>query len=147
MPTRHISRFLHRNHRLHPILARIDNDRRLLEAVRTAVPDGLKEHCVHAAVQGDALILFTTSPVWATRLRFAAPDLIQSIPGLSPDTRLTVRIATGSNIPRPGPHPPKASRLSPETRHHLLQAADGLADADLAAALRRLAHGHTQSSE
>ena len=142
MPTHHISRFLHRNNRLHPILIRIDRDRRILDAIRDSLPGDLRNHCIHVAVQDDnELVIHTTSPVWATRLRFVAPDLVRAIPELSPSMRVTVRIASTpyrQHIRSPGQTGP---RLSPGARLHLLEAAEDLMDENLAAALRRLARG------
>jgi len=145
MPTRHISRFLHRNNRLRPILVRIDRDRRILDAIRDALPGDLRNHCIHAAAQNDnELVIHTTSPVWATRLRFVAPELVRAIPELSPSTRITVRIASIPDNRQHTQSPRRTEpRLSPEARRHLLEAADDVANADLAAALRRLARGRT----
>lgn len=148
MPTRHINRFLRRNNRLRPILVRIDRDRRILESIRDALPGDLKNHCIHATAEDGDLIVYTTSPVWATRLRFVAPDLVRAIPKLPPSTRVTVRIAStpeaGRRIQTPRQNGPS---LSSGARQHLLEAADGLTDPTLAAAFRRLARGNVQTKK
>ena len=149
MPTHHINRFLHRNNRLHPILVRIDRDRHILDKVRDALPDSVRNHCLHATVEDGGLIIFTTSPVWATRLRFLAPDLIRAIPELPSGTGVTVRIAIDPETRQQaqGPQDPNGPRLSAGARQHLLEAADGLQDTKLAAALRQLAGNSPNPAE
>jgi hypothetical protein len=115
-------------------LARRDD---LLRRVRRALPGDLAPHCVAAELDGPALRLLADSGSWATRLRYLARDLRESLRAedlivsavevrvLPPDAR-TERAAE------------RAPVRSKSAATCLEQAADGIEDDALRAALRRL---------
>jgi hypothetical protein len=53
----------------------IRSQKNLLADVRRCLPADLSPHCLHARLRVDTLVLHTDSPVWATRLRYLAPQL------------------------------------------------------------------------
>lgn len=137
---RHASRFLQTSDRTAAFLAVIERNRRLLQAVRDKLPSPLDAHCLHASLEGGLLTLVTDSPVWGSRLRFFAPELMQiAIAKQGPIEKCRVRVHP--------PHTPspdegrsgQVNRLSGATVKLLLDAADGLGETELASALRRLA--------
>lgn len=54
----------------------ISAQKALLNRVRRFLPDDLGSHCVAAQMREHQLVLHTDSPVWATRLRYVAPQLV-----------------------------------------------------------------------
>ncbi|WP_293646310.1 DUF721 domain-containing protein [Thiolapillus sp.] len=108
----------------------------LLEQIRQLLPDTLKPHCIHARLNGTRLILHTDSPVWATRLRFHAPQILDRTRKLAPNlTKLDVRIFLPDAI-RPGRKP--LGSLPRRTAELVSQLADSIDDDAIRAALKRL---------
>jgi len=54
----------------------ISAQKALLENVRRLLPRDLADHCVAAQKRDQQLILHADSPVWGTRLRYNAPQLL-----------------------------------------------------------------------
>lgn len=119
-------------------LARLRALDALLSAVRQALPEPLAGHCVGAVSQDRQLVLFADSPLWATRLRYAAPILLEGLGAAARGFReVRVRVMlppAGSAPPAPPPRalPAEVARLVEET-------AAGLEDRALGDALARLA--------
>jgi len=137
---RHIKNFLRQSPAAAGLLEGVDRDARLLRSTQGAVPPELRAHCLHASLEDGRLSLVTDGPVWASRLRFAAPELLAGLRGhgLAAEA-VRVRVAPPQ---APGPQTSAMGAqpgLSRETRAHLREAAAQIADPDLAAALRRLA--------
>jgi hypothetical protein len=108
----------------------------LLEQVRKTLPTPLDEHCLHARIDGDRLILHTDSPAWSTGLRFHAPRILKELRPLAPNLKKTdIRILVEQNI---RPAKTLRSSLPGETARLIRNLADGLADPDLRAAFKRL---------
>jgi len=59
----------------------------LLEKVRQLLPEDLASHCIAAQRRDQQLILHTDSPVWATRLRYIAPQLTSLLKSGDPSLR------------------------------------------------------------
>jgi hypothetical protein len=62
-----------------PILERARKLSRLEQAVLQLLPAELGEHCKVLNLKNETLVLATSSPAWAGRLRFAAPDLLRRL--------------------------------------------------------------------
>ncbi len=62
-----------------PILQRAGKLVRLEQAVLQLLPADLGAHCKVVNLKQEILILATTSPAWAGRLRFATTDLIRQL--------------------------------------------------------------------
>ena len=62
-----------------PILERARRLQRLEQAVLRLLPENLSAHCTVQNLKSEILVLATSSPAWAARLRFAAPDLIKQL--------------------------------------------------------------------
>ena len=136
----HINNFLRRNKAAAGLLDGVERDARLLKAMQRALAAELRPHCLHAALDGERLWLLTDGPVWASRLRFAAPDLLAGLcaqGAVATDVQVRVAPAKGLGARVDGPR--AAPRLSSATVAHLKVAAATMDDADLAAALLRLA--------
>ncbi len=124
------------------LLAGVERDARLVGAVRSALADELRPHCLHAALEGARLSLLTDGPAWASRLRFAAPELLAALAArgtMAAQVRIRVAPVAGSGAV--AERPAVRERLSPGTVAHLRAAAAGMDDPELAAALLRLAGG------
>jgi len=138
----HASRFLRHNEKIAGCLTAIERHTQLLHEIRAVLPPPLDEHCLHAALDTGVLTLITDSPVWSSRLRFFTPELEHHLtPRHGPIVTCRIRVQ-----PRASVSSSKASgnMLSTTTIQHLMDAAAGIEDARLAAALRRLAKGGTR---
>lgn len=136
----HASSYLRESDTIAALLDALERNQRLLSTVRTALPSPLDTHCLHASIDGTRLTLVTDSPVWGSRLRFFAPQLETALArqyGSIRDYRVRVQppqVHTTAEAHTKGGH-----GLSARAADHLMEAADGLEDRDLANALRRLA--------
>lgn len=129
-----IRQYLEQQAQITPLLHQARRQEALLERVRRCLPEDLRQQCVAALAREDALILFASSPVWGSRLRFAAPGLLTS---LGEHRALRVRVIPEAGTP--AETPPVNRRISRETAALLLETANHLGDPALGATLRRLA--------
>ena len=139
-PIRHACRFLAGNEKIAAYLDTIERNASLLRDIRRALPAPLDEHCLHASLDAGVLTLVTDSPAWASRLRFFAPELERNPDShSSPVVSCRIRIQPQALTPSPQSGREAGYKLSRRTADHLIEAAQGIEDAGLAAALRRLA--------
>lgn len=138
----HISNFMRRNQAAVGLVECVERDARVHQAVRRVLAAELRPHCLHATLEGGRLCLLTDSPVWASRLRFVAPELLVALGAqgtVATEVRVRIAPAAGQGSGMGGER--AAARLSQATVAHLRVAAATMEDADLAAALLRLAGG------
>ena len=62
-----------------PILERARKLARFEQAVLRLLPADLGAHCRVLNLKNEILVLATTTPAWAVRLRFAAPELLKQL--------------------------------------------------------------------
>jgi hypothetical protein len=144
----HASRFLRGNSAISALLPGIERNAELVRVVRSILPPPLADHCLHASFDENTLVLVTASPVWATRLRFFAPELLRSLPeswGYAASCR--IRIQPSSEPHRERGAESRSSRLTQSTVAHLLDAAESVKDEEIAAAFRRLAKAGAGSDQ
>lgn len=95
---------------------------------------------VTTRIENQTLVLYTTSPAWATRLRYLGPRLLSQVgtlPTLAAVTRIRICIVPAAEAP---PSPPSTRpTLSNDSAALLHRAADTLQDEALAGVFRRLA--------
>jgi hypothetical protein len=131
-----VSRFLRPDETTAASLAAVQRNGRLLREIRDVLGAPLDEHCLHASLDGRVLTLVTDSPVWSSRLRFFAPEIERGLdPSHGPVSAWRIRVRPSAGERRTGPR----HKLSSAAVQHLINAAAGIADVRLAAALRRLA--------
>lgn len=113
--------------------------RRILKAVRAALPGVLAGHCQDCVVKPNRLILYLDSPLYSAQLRFHVPQLQQR---LDREQGVYFREIQVRNliplIPR-APTKPKPGLPSPAVAEWLQAAASGDEADELACALRKLA--------
>ncbi|MBA3494147.1 MAG: DUF721 domain-containing protein [Gammaproteobacteria bacterium] len=120
----------------------VNRARRLaaLEGVLLSVlPPEWKHHCTVANVQDQTLVVSTTSPVWAARVRLMAPQLLEQLQAQCPNEALRafhVRIHPRVETT----HKPNATRpvLSSGSAGLLLSVSKQCSDHRLGLALERL---------
>lgn len=101
----------------------------------------LNGHCRVLALRDETLILAADSPVWAARLRYQTVELVKQLAGVSSVKLRTVQV----RVRAPDSHPsgrriaPLRQPFSGKNSLVLKQAARGVSDAGLKAALLRLA--------
>lgn len=122
--------------------------RRLDAVIQAAMPDELRAHWRIGRLTAGTLTLFAESPVWAARLRYLVPGLIERLagrPGAAAVRAIRVRVlvtgapsvVTGTpSVKRTGP------AISRTVSDYLCQAADSCGDARLRTVLLDLSrHG------
>jgi hypothetical protein len=125
------------------LVARARSLLELQALVHRLLPEPLNTHCRVLVVRDETLILATSSPVWAARLRFHAPLLVKQL-----SDHKTVKLRTVRVRVRP---PEKTAAASPVRRQTALrpgksgaaalqQAAQTVSDPGLKTALLRLAN-------
>lgn len=145
-PIRHACRFLTGNNQIAAYLDMIERNSKLLRDIRRSLPAPLDEHCLYASLEAETLTLVTDSPVWSSRLRFFAPELQRRLGShSSPIASCRIRVQPRAISTYPTAGKETVYKLSQRAADHLIEAAEGIEDAELAAALRRLARVGTRS--
>ena len=114
-----------------------------LRRVRDLLEPPLAHHCTGAILHGAVLTLLVESPVWASRLRYLAPQLHKQLSrqGIALQ-RINIKIALQGHTPAQRKHP-RARPLSLQNAQLLQSTAEGMSDDKLKAALLRLSR-HTR---
>lgn len=140
-----LSQFIHKVDaldRLRTSTAQLDA---LVREIRAALPAAARDHVVGCAVRPGLLIVFADSAAWATQLRYLQQDILlagNEVLGNSA-RRLQFKVLP----PTPVAGNPPGPGLSKNTRRLLNGAASGVADEELAAALRRLSDAGDQDAD
>ncbi len=127
-----------------PALSRLMEHARQLHhttlAIRKFLPTPLDEHCQPGNIHHYTLILYTSSPAWATRLRYFVPDLIKFLRTRPPTAHIRhIRIIVQPRSPVQAKLDTKRPRLlSQENARLLRHAATTARSPRLSAALHRL---------
>jgi hypothetical protein len=122
------------------------HQQQLLREVERLLPKPLDEHCLAAVREQGRLVLFVDGPVWASRMRFLAPDIARRLRGKPPAPLLEVKIrVVPARRAAPRRDKPTRARLSASTRTLLLESAQSIADPSLRSALKRLARVQSDS--
>ena len=137
--------FLEANRQFGNLLQRVRESQRTIHQVRKILPIDLRPHLSAALRDGDRLVLFADSPVWASRLRFAVPVLRVS---LEPVRHIRIRVApSGGSSSRIRMEPgPRFGAMSPQNAAQIRTIAATVSDPELSGALRRLA-SHVREAE
>jgi len=114
----------------------LKQQRTLLEQIRKILPAPLNEHCRHARIDNERLVLHTDSPAWSTGLRFHAPRIIAGLKSRAPNLKkVDVRIILEQEF---RPAEGRRGSLPEKTAALIRELADGLEDAELRAAFKHL---------
>ena len=76
--------YLQSHQQLRQLHSQIHSQQKLLHHVQQLLPDTLAPHCHTAVQQQTQLTLTADSPVWANRLRYQSPSLLQQIRATQP---------------------------------------------------------------
>jgi hypothetical protein len=111
---------------------------KLLQTVRDCLPSPLNDQLQAAVLNGRTLSLMVHSPVWASRLRYQAPQLLRQLrqQGLTIE-QIRPRITPAVGITRKTKHR-QVEAMSPGSAKALSQVAETLEAGPLQDALRRL---------
>jgi hypothetical protein len=115
---------------------------KLTRLVRESLPSPLKDQLQSAVLSNRTLSLMVTSPVWASRLRYQAPQLLRQLrqQGLKIE-QIRPRIVPAAMATRKTQRR-QADAMSPDSAKALCQVADALEAGPLQEALRRLSRHH-----
>jgi hypothetical protein len=135
---RSINKLIKSQHSLAQLNRQLAQQESLTHQVKALLPAPLDEQLLRAVINGRTLSLLVHSPVWASRLRYLAPQLLRQLrqQGLTLE-QLRPRIVQEQGMERRNRrHRPK--NLSAENAKLLRQTADALDKGPLREALRRL---------
>jgi hypothetical protein len=137
--------YLTRNSLTKTLMRKREQQLKLLRDVEQLLPDSLAGHCLAAAREQGRLVLFVDAPVWASRMRFLAPDIARQLQGKHGQMQgVKIRVLPTRQCASP-PRKRPTARLSSSTRLLLVQVAAGIADPSLKSALERLARIPTKA--
>lgn len=126
------------------LLSHVARLKDLNEQLGRQLPAPLGKHVTVANVHQDTLVLNTASPVWASRLRYLTPailDFVRSRPGFETLRSVRVRISMPDSA-APVRHSRSPLRPSQASAAHLRHVGESIPDPALRAALMRLADRH-----
>ncbi len=112
----------------------------LLETARAALSSELAEQIVGVSLDGETLIVQVEQAVWATRLRYAAPQLLDAFARAFPHLQLSQCKVKISPLPRPLPVEKRRATLPPDSAIEEMETLSRLIDdPQLAKRLEKLA--------
>ena len=132
-----VRRVLESNEQFTRLLQRARENQHNTERVQRLLPTDLARHLSAALFKEDRLVLLTTSPVWASRLRFAEPGLRASLNHVG---EIRVKVLPMSGTARPPMHDrPGVRTLSARSAEQIRTIAAAVSDPQLSQALLHLA--------
>jgi hypothetical protein len=72
--------------------SQIEQQKTLLQILRSGLPETLANHVQHTLLNGNKLLIFTDSAAWAAQLRFHEKAILAGISALSKNTDIVVQI-------------------------------------------------------
>lgn len=147
-PLRSAAEYLRRQRgRVSGLVAHSDRLVRINRLLRAYLPPHLRDHARIVAVGPHCWTVQTDSSAWATRLRYVLPPLQKQLSGELkepvPVLRVRIKPASAKRSVVAG----RRLTLTQDNARLLEGAADGIADRDLGAALRRLAQHARQQRD
>jgi hypothetical protein len=135
-----VHKLLKASRRTSRLLQRVERGRQLTHDIQTLLPSPLASYCQAGDLVEHKLTIITTSPVWAAKLRYLQPTLLQafrSIPTLAQVTEINIKI---SNQPqhRQTPARGRKAHMSPQSAELIRQTADSIEDPALRESLLKL---------
>lgn len=114
--------------------------RQLNQHLLAVLDQPLTDHCQVARYVAGELVIQVDSPVWASRLRYYIPTLLQelkkNIPALQGLKSIKIHVAPAT--PGPVEKPPATREISPAASQNIHAMAEGIEDPQLREALQRL---------
>lgn len=124
---------------LHPdLVARCQSIRRLTARLWAVLPPEFKGHPVVVGCEDGILSILVDSPAWATRLRFAEPQILRRFSLEDPGCRRLKIIVRPGSAPREATRRSRRAPLSEDSARALRHLAETVDDPQLEQALRRL---------
>jgi hypothetical protein len=122
---------------LQRLASEIRAQQRLLADIRRCLPADIGRHCLSAHIRDDVLVVHLSSPAWATRLRYLAPQLVEVLrPEYPALRRIQSRLLIEPSA-RPGAERPGA-RHSAQAADIIHGSAEHASDPGVRDALQRL---------
>lgn len=124
---------------LKPMLERADHLDSLTRELRNILDESIAIHITVANLRDDTIIIAADSPVWATRIRYLAPVMLQffqSRPGLSRCQKIQFKVLPREDVSQDVPV--RTASLSASSAALVRSTAADIKHPDLAQALLRL---------
>ncbi|MDZ7662322.1 DUF721 domain-containing protein [Thiohalophilus sp.] len=114
--------------------------RRLNQHLLAVLAAPLTDHCQVARYDTEQLIIQVDSPVWASRLRYYVPTLLQELKQNIPDLQglKSIKIHVAPATPTPVEKPPDKREITPAASRNIQAMAEAIDDPVLREALQRL---------
>lgn len=120
------------------LVKQVHLNEKLATQIRELLPSEFAPHLANILIQEDRLVLWTTSPVWSSRLRFLLPKISQKFPYIQ-HIRVAVLPPTNNECNITSRLPPITRTLSVENSSQLLELATQVTAPSLQAVLIKLA--------
>ncbi|MDR3430000.1 MULTISPECIES: DciA family protein [Silvimonas] len=135
--------FIGRNRALRQVADRVGEYNRILKALQSALPPEVARACLGAAWSGEALIVGVNSAAAATRIRYAAPDLLEALARAGWEATAILPRVQGS-FREQKPIRAKDLKMGGAARDAFTELADTVEDQQLAAAIRNLLNNQSR---
>ncbi|MBD3609325.1 MAG: DUF721 domain-containing protein [Gammaproteobacteria bacterium] len=119
----------------------IEHEKRLTQNLRALLPSPLAENCQAGGIKNDTLIIFTTSAVWASKLRYLIPTLLADFsehPKFQQVTEINIKINQSTKQPETKGANKNRLTLSMESAELIRQTAESIHDPELRESLLKL---------
>lgn len=114
--------------------------RHLEQSLSSVLDQPLTDHCRIAHRDAEQLVIQVDSPVWASRLRYYVPTLLQELKQNIPALQglKTIKIHVAPALPTPAEKPSPQREISPTASQNIHAMAESVEDPALREALLRL---------
>ena len=141
-----INSIINRSQHLKNLLLISRQQEQILNSIKQLLDTQLAAHCISAHYSKQCLRLYTDSSVWTSRLRFQSKSIARQLTanGL-PAHKIDVRVIPKSEKRTPANKSRSARKISGQTAQNIAQTAGSIDDANLEAALLKLAKSVTRA--
>jgi hypothetical protein len=129
----------HHSERLDLLLGRVRLLRQISDTLHKALPEPLAQHCIAANIDDDTLVVGCDASVWAAKLRYHIPQLLERLKSQADHPALCrIRIRVQPLIMEHSRTTNRRFHLSEHSAAVITSLADNTANLELKAALQRL---------
>jgi len=121
---------------IHHLLKQTDAEQQRLAQLKQLIPAEIAAHCIETHQRGNKLIVFVSSPGWASRLRQLTPGLAKQLDVADIQCRIQPPERQKPAVSNAKKTPPRHSQLGAEA---IMATAEATDDPQLGTTLKRLA--------
>lgn len=80
------------NRAIDKLVTQIEQQKKLLMAVKSVLPENLAEHTTHCVLHDTTLVVYSDAPVWSSQLRFYQRAILAAIQPIISEPIKTIQI-------------------------------------------------------